>query len=475
MEVLYEINRFAEQPLVALNIGLPLDQLKFVFCFLLSFPLGIVYRGLPNSIALKQVFVTSIGLYFAWFTLEKQILHSMISSSVVYLLAFIVPRRFYHSVVFTYAMTHMSVGHLYRLYTDYLGWSMDFSAPQMILTIKLTMFGFSYTDGGRNAKELSPQQQAMKIDQLPSLLQYFSYIYFFPGFLSGPAFEYAEVAQFIDGTQFKSLPNGKTGIPYLEVVINFVTAFLCAGIAQLLGMYPLAYCRAPEFLELSLPIRVVYITFVTALNRFNYYFAWKLTEAASVLIGIAYNGIDPKTKQHRWDRARNVNILRVEFAQSFKEVADNWNMRTDRWLKYYIYIRLIGTPFEKHNVALTFLTSAFWHGFYPGYYLSFMTAAIGTNLARVARRKLRPFFMKDETTPLFSKKFYDAGCLILCYFALNLTFAPFVVLSWEFGLLQWQSTYFLIHLIYLVGFVGLRFVRTPKTSSATPAPHKKDH
>ena len=33
------------------------------------------------------------------------------------------------------------------MYTDYMGWTMDFTGPQMLLTIKLTTFAFDYVDG----------------------------------------------------------------------------------------------------------------------------------------------------------------------------------------------------------------------------------------------------------------------------------------------------------------------------------------
>lgn len=33
------------------------------------------------------------------------------------------------------------------MYIDYMGWHLDFTTPQMILTIKLTSFAFAYADG----------------------------------------------------------------------------------------------------------------------------------------------------------------------------------------------------------------------------------------------------------------------------------------------------------------------------------------
>jgi hypothetical protein len=41
----------------------------------------------------------------------------------------------------------MSVSHIYRLYVDYMGWTLDFTGPQMLLVIKLTSFAYNYYDG----------------------------------------------------------------------------------------------------------------------------------------------------------------------------------------------------------------------------------------------------------------------------------------------------------------------------------------
>ena len=50
------------------------------------------------------------------------------------------------------------------------------------------------------------------------------------------------------------------------------------------------------------------------------------------------------------------------------------------WLKTVCYER---APFA--NTLLTYILSAVWHGFYPGYYFSFVSAAFATIAARTVR------------------------------------------------------------------------------------------
>ena len=59
-------------------------------------------------------------------------------------------------------------------------------------------------------------------------------------------------------------------------------------------------------------------------------------------------------------------------------------------VRYYVYFRL---PEGQIRTYGTYFVSAFWHGFYPGYYSFFIYAALLTETARQARRVLRPYFI----------------------------------------------------------------------------------
>ena len=106
-----------------------------------------------------------------------------------------------------------------------------------------------------------------------------------------------------------------------------------------------------------------------------------------------------------------------------KEVFENWNIQTQLWLKRIGYDRL---PTGK--TLGVFVLSAFWHGFYPGYYLTFVLCAfyvyagrgVNTNFFFILfnlrlyktinllkikfikiRRKIRPYFLKNKATKIF--------------------------------------------------------------------------
>ena len=118
--------------------------------------------------------------------------------------------------------------------------------------------------------------------------------------------------------------------------------------------------------------------------RLKYYGVWSLSEGACILSGMGYKGVDPKTGQVMWNRLQNVNPWGIETAQNNRAYLESWNINTNNWLRNYMYLRV--TPRGKkpgfRASMATFVTSAFWHGFYPGYYLTFILASFLQTVAK---------------------------------------------------------------------------------------------
>lgn len=50
-------------------------------------------------------------------------------------------------VIICFVLIRLLYSHIYRMSVDYMGWSLDFTGPQMILTMKLSMYAFDVYDG----------------------------------------------------------------------------------------------------------------------------------------------------------------------------------------------------------------------------------------------------------------------------------------------------------------------------------------
>jgi len=349
----------------------------------------------------------------------------------------------------------LSISHIYRMYTDYMGWTMDFTGPQMLLTLKLTTFAFDYHDG--QIQRIKIPHHDMALSKFPSLLEFYGFVYFFCGFLAGPAFNMKEYLDFIDGTLFKDAPKGKMPSPFLAMAKKLGATLLIAVGVIMNGKYSLYYARQEEFYAHTLLYKCGYLWLGAFLARFPYYFAWTLSEGSCILAGIGFTGY--KDGKAVWDRATNCKVLQLETAQNFRAITEAWNIRTDRWLKHYIYERVQwGNP-----VAITFATSAFWHGFYPGYYLSFMTAALITQNARLIRRNLRSRFVEaDGVTPKAGKQIYDLVSTVVSSWTLNYTMTPFMLLGWDYSVKAWATVFFAGHLANIAVYAALTILGAPR-------------
>ena len=179
-------------------------------------------------------------------------------------------------------------------------------------------------------------------------------------------------------------------------------------------------------------------------TRMKYYGVWTLTEGACILSGLGYAGIDTKTGKILWNRLQNVDPIAQETAQNTRAYLDAWNKNTNNWLKNYMYLRV--TPRGKkpgfRASMATFATSAFWHGFYPGYYLAFVLAAFLQTVAKNFRRYVRPFFLTPSGVPLPSKRAYDFFSYLVTQLSFSFTVAAFILLSLPECLKAWASVWF---------------------------------
>jgi len=214
---------------------------------------------------------------------------------------------------------------------------------------------------------------------------------------------------------------------------------------KLSGWYYPDLLTGDKYMSYSFSHRVWILHMLGLTTRLKYYGVWSLTEGACILSGLGYKGVDRLTGKVSWDRLRNVSPWGVESAQNTRAYLGNWNINTNNWLRNYMYLRV--TPRGKkpgfRASMATFVTSAFWHGFYPGYYLTFVLASFVQTVAKNFRRYIRPFFLDPKTSqPTSTKIYYDIFSYLVTQLAFSFTTAPFVLLSLPASFLVWARVYF---------------------------------
>lgn len=112
----------------------------------------------------------------------------------------------------------------------------------------------------------------------------------------------------------------------------------------------------------------------------------------------------------------------LQTALNFKILLDRWNVKTSQWLRFTVYRRV---PIFK--TLSVYAVSALWHGFYPGYYISFGCGAILTITGRQIHRQFRPFFQKRK----LRKVLYDIFSLFVTKAISTYAICPFILLDAE--------------------------------------------
>lgn len=473
-------------------VGLPLDQLNFLVCQLLGLLLAIPFRCLlsPAKVGphMRLLVELMVGLALAFFCFGHQVWYLVGQSLVSYLLMKYGSPRWSQLAVFIFCMAYLSMAHILRQFYDYGGYTLDITGPLMIQTQKLTSLAFALSDGHRDQAQLSDDQKAQSIRDIPDVLSFYSYMFYFHGIMVGPVAFYSDYMAFIDGSDVQQGPpvatasdaangfsDGAQTSPATSrdlknipaTVKKLVTAAVCG---VLMVTVPPILCP-PEglleeaFFEKNFFQRMLYVLVCTTVARQKYYFAWILGETLNLAAGFGFNGYDSKGEP-KWDLNENVSIWEVECANSLKTNIDGWNKRTLVWLRRVVYDRA-----PKHQTMAVFAVSAFWHGFYPGYYLTFGSAALFTIAARLIRRNVRSWFqtseMKRQTYDAITFAFTRLVNVYICF--------PFLTLEFMSTLRVYASLFFWMHLAAAAAIVYFMFVAPPsKRPSSRSQPVKQE-
>lgn len=346
----------------------------------------------------KNVFIIGASLFYiiGLFGLWDGLRTLLYSAAGTYVIAYYVDGSLMPWIGFVFLMGHMSVSHIYRQMVDDAG-AVDITGAQMVLVMKLTSFCWNIHDGRLPQEQLSDPQKYSAISEFPSILDYAGYVLFFPSLFAGPAFEYVDYRRWLDTTLFDVPPRTdpskvpatrkkrkipRSGTPAFKKAVTgllWIGAFVYLG-----GIFTTEFVLSDEFLTFGFPRRMLTVYLLGFTSRLKYYGVWSLTEGACILSGLGYNGFDPKSGKVFWNRLENVDPWSLETAQNSYAYLGSWNKNTNHWLRNYIYLRV--TPKGKkpgfRASMATFATSALWHGFYPGYYMTFV---LGSFIQTVAK------------------------------------------------------------------------------------------
>lgn len=420
-------------------------EIRLFLSLLLAYPVALTWRALPPGPdgLFRHLFSVLVGSWILQFVNGYQALLNLAACLFCYfVMAILGPRS--AKIVSFLAMAILASGHLYRQVTDYLGWTLDWTLVAMVTTQKIMGLAYNVQDGAD--PKATPEQQSRSVAKLPSMLEFLSFILFPANVAIGPSFEYADYKAFATGAKTSPSPY----LPGLWRLVQGLVFFVAHTAISL--KFPCAVMLSDKRFFETGTIFTQYASVWIALLavRFKYYFGWKIAEGAACMSGLGYNGVDKATGASRWDRLENINVWAYETSQSLRTSSQNWNKTTNLWLRRYVYDRAPPSV----NLYFTYLVSAFWHGFYPGYYMFFLSVAAATMVHRQVRRTIRPRFMQpDGKTPGPYKPLYDLLSIIATSVTLNYFIMSFVMLAFDLSVEAFRGFGFYGHWALLAALV----------------------
>jgi lysophospholipid acyltransferase len=451
--------------------GRALAPAIFVVLTISTWPIALATRYMTSPfLRMLLSLVVGIGMTIGVYGYE------MASIFLVTIISFYVPCRYRvvgPGTITLIALLALGFVHYDSMITGTATDRMSHTGTLMVMVAKISMFAFHFNDGFKRKSGLSlsehphiAAQRNLSAVEDVSLFKFIVYTCEFQGSMVGPLFTYAEYMDFVyNRGDFKI---GQS-IPYI------VPSLKSAGRAfAILGSYIFLskqWWFGADFLVSdwfqSLPFyqQLFFAPFIVASCRMAYYAVWSLSEVACTLSGLSF--MPPL----RFTRGRNVNLRQFEFSSNFNSVTNNWNIRiSDLWLKQSIYQRVeevpaILRPFVASRKGLanftTKATSAFWHGWYAGYGISFLSLGLCNWSETLLRKKLHPRL----PAWLCNNALISVLAWMQTWWSVNLFFAPFVLLTWAKTSVFYGGIFWCGHLYHLVLILVCSVLPTPKTAS----------
>jgi len=383
-------------------LGTPKDQITLILTILSIIPLSLINHFIKGK-NFRLLYSFIIGFYLQYSIYGKGIIHTLISTIITYLFMKYLGRKISAFVILIGTMIYLSTLNIIKMFHKYGEWALDDeSTIYMMVLCKLSSMAFSYEDGEKNDKDfISIHQREYKIINCPSLLEILSFVYFYPTCIIGPSLEYKDFINWINFEgPYKNLYNNKKLI-FFKGLEYFIYSFIVMGLYAFLGPYfPIEKIADINFRKkLNYPYFMLYLWISCILYRTKYYSGWILSYSTFIWNGIAYsekkdkNGLIKKD----FECCSYGSFFYGEFGLNPNENFNYWNRSVHLWLKYSVFTRVINLPFKifKNNYSLaqmiTFIFSAFWHGFYSSYYITFLLL----------------FFLMNGNGTLIKLGFYD--------------------------------------------------------------------
>ncbi|XP_072175406.1 lysophospholipid acyltransferase 2-like [Diadema setosum] len=438
------------------HIGLRYKEANFLLCQLSAFTYSVFFRTYlgcqRTSTRTRHIVQAVAGICLCIQAIGWESLYFAVDVSLCYILMKLVHPKVMQRYVSVFSITFLSGVHIYLMAIGKGVNNFDCVGPLMVVTEKVGCLAWSLHDGlTRDDSQLNNLQRRMAVRKIPSLLEYLSFIFYPQSLLIGPITYYGDYVKVIDGSKFLVKEKTSTGEEVLvykepsnKVALAGKLSFsvFCAVILlTLVPKYPIMRNVDDHHMETTtFWQKMIFVIVSVEVAKSKYFFGWVLADAMNNAGGLGFNGYDEDGKP-KWDGVSNVIIWNFQFPTNLKMLIDSWNISALTWLRHTCYDRV---PTQK--ALLTFLLSSMWHGFFPGFFVTFLSGHLMLVAAKKVRANIRPFFQSSAQ----SRMVYDVLTWATTYVTLAYIITPFTYLTFELSLKFFNSIYWWLHIVAVI-------------------------
>ncbi|KAG0615285.1 hypothetical protein M758_5G029100 [Ceratodon purpureus] len=441
------------------------------------FTFSAVARWMPAG-AVRSLYAAATGIVLSWYSFGPVANLFYFLPVVVGYGSMLLARQHCGAITFVAAFGFLLTWDLnggpvipwYR--SEFDSWDLDRSPPGafMVLILKVISVSMNYQDGLiKNEEELRSSQKKNLVKNLPSPVQYLGYCFNCGTHLAGPVYEFNDYMDWAEDKGLWSLDSARPfPSPFGAAFGAFLQALLCMSIYMfMLPRFPLSKFASLEYQKWGFWHRLKYMYSSGFTARWKYYFVWSLSESSMIISGLGFSGWtapdDDKVVKAKWTRAKNVDIVKVEFAKSGVELPMYWNISVSTWLRHYVYERLVprGGKAGFSQLLTTQVVSAVWHGLHTGYLLYFIHSALMISGSKV-------IFKWQSALPEKAVWARALGHLINGLFVAlvnNYAAIGFLLLSYQETLQAFSSVYYVGTVVPIAIILFGHFVKPPRAGS----------
>ncbi|XP_027334649.1 lysophospholipid acyltransferase 1-like isoform X1 [Abrus precatorius] len=429
---------------MAASIGVSVPVLRFLLCFVATIPLSFLCRVLPRGLP-KHLYSAVVGIVLSYLSFGFSSNLHFLAPMLLGYAAMLLYRPRCGIITFFTGFGYLIGCHVYYMSGD--AWKeggIDATGALMVLTLKVISCAINYNDGLLKEEGLIEAQKTYRLIKMPSLIEYVGYCLCCGSHFAGPVYEMKDYLDWTEGKGiWSSEAKGPSPSPYGATARALLQAGFCMAMyLKLSPHFSLSMFTDPTYQEWGFWKKLGYQYMSGFSARWKYYFIWSISEASIIISGLGFSGwTDSSPPKPRWDRAKNVDVLGVEFATSAVVIPTVWNIQVSTWLRHYVYERLIqnGKKPGFFQLLATQTVSAVWHGLYPGYIIFFVQSALmiaGSKVIYKWQQAMPPTMALVKNVLVFMNFAYTL-------LVLNYSCVGFMVLSLHETLASYGSVYYI--------------------------------